>query len=341
MLLTGILLCFVWCASESLRAATVSSVTFSQRTDGSKLVDVGYTLSGGSASVALGVSLDGGTAFTPVASLTGDVGSAISAGTAKRIVWNAGADYPSAAYANVKVRVTALLDGAGGTFAPIPGGTYRMGNLVGDADIADAAPVSVTLSPFYMAVNDTTKAQWDVVRTWAASNGYADLAAGAGKAANHPVQTVTWYDAVKWANAASEKEGLTPCYRVSGAIYRTGNSDNVSCDWAVNGYRLPTEAEWEIAARGGLSGKRFPWGDTISQVQANYMASDRFPYDLSGLLNDNHPTYKAGGMPYTSGAGSFPAHGFGLYDMAGNVYEWNWDWYNDLYSSISQIDPAV
>jgi formylglycine-generating enzyme required for sulfatase activity len=309
-----------------------SNVTFSQRTDGSKLVDISYTLDGGTSSVALGVSLDGGTTFSSVTTLTGAVGAAVSAGTAKQIVWNAGTDQPGAGYPNVKMRVTALLDGAGGTFAPIPGGTYQMGNLIGDSDIPDAAPVGVTLSPYYMAVKDTTKAQWDAVRTWAAANGYTDLAEGAGKASNHPVQTISWYDAVKWANAASEREGLAPCYKVSGAVYRTGSSDAVTCNWGANGYRLPTEAEWEVAARGGLSGKRFPWGDTISQAQANYYAFDSDAYDLSGAVNNSHPTYGTGEMPYTSPVGSFAANGYGLYDMAGNVFQWCWDWYGTLYA---------
>jgi sulfatase modifying factor 1 len=215
-------------------------------------------------------------------------------------------------------------------FVPVPGGTYKMGNLVGDSDLTDAVTMNVTLSTYYMAVNVTTKALWDAVRTWAVSSGYTDLAAGAGKAANHPVQTVTWYNAVKWANAASEKEGLTPCYKVNGAVYRTGTSDAVTCDWSANGYRLPTEAEWEVAARGGLSGKRFPWGDTISQSQANYWASTRYAYDLSGSVSDFHPTYKTGEYLYTSPVGSFAANGYGLYDMAGNVFQWCWDWYDGM-----------
>jgi formylglycine-generating enzyme required for sulfatase activity len=211
--------------------------------------------------------------------------------------------------------------------APISGGTYTIGNVIGDADITDNPVRSVTLSPYSMAVNDTTKAQWDTVRTWALTHGYTDLASGAGKAANHPVQTVTWYDVVKWANAASEKDGLTPCYSVSGAVYRTGQVDAVICDWSANGYRLPTEAEWEVAARGGLTGKRFPWGDTISQSQANYYAYNGVSYDLSGSVNGFNPTYAAGDYPYTSPVGSFAANGYGLYDMAGNVWQWCWDWY--------------
>jgi formylglycine-generating enzyme len=323
-------------ASGSLDLRGESNVTFSQRTDGSRLVDIRYTLDGGTSSVALGVSLDGGTTFTSVKTLTGDVGAAVSAGTAKQIVWNAGADYPNLYAPNVKMRVTALLDGAGGTFAPIPGGTYQMGNLIGDSDITNAGTVSVTLSAYYMSVNDTTKAQWDAVRTWATGNGYTDLIAGAGSALDHPVHSITWYDVVKWINAASEREGLAPCYRVGGTVYRTGVSNAVSCDWTANGYRLPTEAEWEVAARGGLIGKRFPWGDTISQSQANYTARPSLAYDLSGQVNDLHPVFKEAGT-YTSPVGSFAANGYGLYDMAGNVFQWCWDLYATNYAG--GVDP--
>ena len=318
----------------ALGAPTVSNVKFAVQ-NGTKLVDVTYDLAGATASIGLSVSIDNGTTYTlSVPSVTGHVGNAVAAGTGKHIVWDAGTDWPGQSSNQVKIRVTAwdLMQAGSYAFAAIPGGTYSMGNLIGDSDITNAGTVSVTLSPYYMAVNDTTKAQWDTVRTWATSNGYTALAAGAGKAANHPVQTVSWYDAVKWANAASEKEGLTPCYKLSGVVYRTGDSDAVSCDWSANGYRLPTEAEWEIAARGGLNGKRFPWGDTISQSQANYKAGASYSYDLSGAVNDYHPTYKTGGMPYTSPVGSFAANGYGLYDTAGNVYQWCWDWYGTPYA---------
>jgi formylglycine-generating enzyme required for sulfatase activity len=157
-------------------------------------------------------------------------------------------------------------------FSYIPGGSFAMGRTSGDTD-ADAPPVTVTVSSFYIQQTETTKAQWDEVRTWALNNGYTDLAAGAGKAANHPVQTVSWWDVVKWCNARSEKEGLTPVYTVSGAVIRTGTTKPVP-SWSASGYRLPTEAEWEKAARGGVSGKRFPWGtDTIIHAEANYYGS--------------------------------------------------------------------
>ena len=75
------------------------------------------------------------------------------------------------------------------------------------SDITDAVPVSVTLSAFYMDVNEVTLSQWQSVYYWATSHGYAFINAGAGKAANHPVQTVDWYDCVKWCNARSERRG--------------------------------------------------------------------------------------------------------------------------------------
>ena len=330
----GLLWAILYWAIPAFAAPSVSNVKFVQQ-PGTKLVAVSYDLSGGTCSVSLLVSNDNGATYNvPVKSVTGAVGNGVTSGTGKQIIWDAGTDWAGQHSNQIKMRVRAwdMSSDAGITFAPIPGGTYQMGNLIGDSDIMNAGTVTVTLSPYYMAVNDTTKAQWDAVRTWATAKGYTDLAAGAGKAANHPVQMVKWYDVVKWANAASEKEGLTPCYKVSGAVYRTGTSNAVTCDWSAIGYRLPTEAEWEVAARGGLSGKRFPWGDTISHSQANYKASTSYVYDLNGSVNDYHSTYKTAGTPYTSPVGSFTANGYGLYDMAGNVNQWCWDWYGTPYA---------
>jgi len=227
-------------------------------------------------------------------------------------------------------------------FSLIPGGSFTMGPTSGDTDVgaAGAPSITVTVSPFYIQQTETTKAQWKKVRTWGLSNGYTDLEAGSGKDSNHPVASVTWWDVVKWCNARSEKEGLTPVYTVGGAVMRTGTAEPTA-NWSANGYRLPTEAEWEKAARGGVEGKRFPWGtDTISHAEANYYGDSNDAYDLSPI-NNYHRTYRTRGEPYTSPVGSFEANGYGLYNMAGNVWEWCWDWYDGGYyfTSNGTTDP--
>jgi formylglycine-generating enzyme required for sulfatase activity/uncharacterized membrane protein len=226
-------------------------------------------------------------------------------------------------------------------FSLIPAGTFQMGDqsnpLVGSSS---ELPVhTVQVSAFYMSKYEVTKALWDEVRSWGLTHNYTDLAAGWGKASNHPVQTITWYDMVKWCNARSEKEGLTPCYTLSGTVYRTTNNSGVTCNWNSNGYRLPTEAEWEKAARGGLTAQNFPWGNTISHTQANYYSDSSYAYDVSPTRG-YHPTYNDGGSPYTSPVGSFAPNGYGLYDMAGNVWEGCWDWYSSsYYASSPGVDP--
>ena len=231
----------------------------------------------------------------------------------------------------------ALSGGVPAGFVPVPAGSFQMGDqsspLVG---FGYELPVhTVQVSAFYLAKTEVTKAAWDAVWTWALTNGYPDLPAGGGKTAAHPVQAISWHAAVKWCNARSEKEGLTPCYTVAGATYKTGNSTPV-CNWAANGYRLPTEAEWEKAARGGAVGLNFPWGNAISHNSANFnnVGVESYQTGTKGY----HPTYGTGSPPFTSPVGSFAANGFGLYDMIGNVWEWCWDW-DESYSASFGTDP--
>jgi formylglycine-generating enzyme required for sulfatase activity len=173
---------------------------------------------------------------------------------------------------------------------------------------------------FYMDVTEVTKARWDEVLAWAVTNGYNFDNFTSGKGPDHPVVVVNWYVCVKWCNARSEKEGRSPCYTVGGNVFKTGQSEP-DCNFSASGYRLPTNTEWEYAARGGLSNKRFPWGDTITHSQANYYSRSSYSYDVSPTRG-SHPTYATGFTPYTSPVGSFAANGYGLYDMAGNVWEW-------------------
>jgi formylglycine-generating enzyme required for sulfatase activity len=433
------------CGLGSLHAAApvVSNISAAQRAN-SRLVDITYDVAADfpTVSVSLQVSSNGGSTFVvPATTLSGAIGAGVATGTAKKITWDAGADWSGQYSTQMRFKVIAddgnsaptisdiaaqtitegnntgaiaftigdaqtaagsltlsgsssnttlvpnaniVFGGSGanrtvtvtpassqtGTatitvtvsdgslsasdtflltvnsavptgFALIPQGAFTMGDSLDG--LSDAPTRTVTLDAFYMGKYEVTKAEWDEVRTWGLSNGYTDLAAGSGKASNHPVHSITWYMMVKWCNARSQKEGLTPAYYTNDAqttIYKTGsvNVTNTQVKWSASGYRLPTESEWEKAARGGLSGKRFPWGDTISHSQANYRASSSYSYDSSGSVNNYHPTYATGSSPYTSPVGAFAANDYGLYDMAGNVWEWCWDWYG-TYASGSQTNP--
>jgi formylglycine-generating enzyme required for sulfatase activity len=229
----------------------------------------------------------------------------------------------------------------------IPAGSFIMGNAMNPSEgKSDELPLhTVYVSGFWMDKYLVTKALWDEVKAWNGGDGYSYTNSASATASNHPVIFVNWHNTVKWCNARSEKEGLTPCYYTDAGlsvIYKTGQVSPY-VKWDANGYRLPTEAEWEKAARGGAIGHRFPWSDTdtISHSRANYKGyslvcdwNSELGYDLSC---GHHPTFNNGVYP-TSPVGFFAPNGYGLYDMAGNVCQWCWDWHG-AYSSGSQTDP--
>jgi len=199
----------------------------------------------------------------------------------------------------------------------VEGGSFMMGSNEGESDEKPVHPV--TVSSFYIGKYEVTQIEWNAIMDYNPSWHRGD---------NRPAENLDWYEAIEYCNKRSIKEGLLPCYNID-TNNRDRNNTNkddynkwyVEVNWNANGYRLPTEAEWEFSAGGGI----FSNGYNFSGSNDHRLVS----WSSSKSIYQNYST---------NSVGKLAPNELGIYDMSGNVWEWCWDWYNDKHYSASNVD---
>ena len=214
-------------------------------------------------------------------------------------------------------------------FVLIPAGSFQMGSNEGYNNNKPVHEVTIT-KPFYMGKYEVTQAEYEVYCSYGSSSPSSSY----GDGDNYPAYYVSWYDALVYCNKRSIAEGLTPCYSINdstnpeewGELPTAYDDplrdtwDAVKCDWNANGYRLPTEAEWEYAARAG--------DNTV----------DSLTYSGTSDVNKlgDYAWYRDNSNSTTHEVGTKLQNAFGLYDMSGNVYEWCWNWFTSEYDENTE-----